>query len=576
MAAAVEPSDVLLSGLGSKLRVVRRAREVSRVLIHHGLADLVSRFDLPGSRRVSPRKSSGESETEIAAGAPETTPERLRAVFEELGPTFVKLGQFLSTRHDLLPDDWTREFARLQEAVRPVAWSAIQNELRHCLGKRLETEFQSIDANVLAAGSVAQIHRATLSDGSQVVLKVLRPGIGEVIQSDLEVLALLASLSARHVNNLGVDPVDLLQEFAQDRMTELDLLHEGRATDRLRRLVGDDPNVVFPRVYWHVSTPSVLVLEFLAGTTVSKLDADSLTPEAAHAFVARGCRAVVRQCLDYGFFHADPHPGNLLYMPGDRVGFIDCGITGYLGQDQRRLLVDLVTHILEGDAEACQLTAIDLTGADPALEEDRPLRRSIQDFLVDFDHATLEQLDITRLLTRLYVVLRRHGMVLHGDLVKLLKALTAVEAVANNILPGFHLSEEVARSLTALASRRLSLESLTRRMAASVSAYSTLLEHLPRDLSRLLNQIRHRQFDVRLSHGGLGRLTAAILFASRLLAGAVVVASLLVAGSILLHAGDTLGGPGRWLGFASLGIASAIGVFMAARHFRYRGGGEDE
>ena len=233
MSASLGDAPLLPAGLTSKLRIVKRSRQVSAVLLSYGLNDLLGRLHLPAWLA-----SDHAAAEERGAGS---TPRRVREAFEELGPTFVKLGQFLSTRNDLLSDEWTEELAQLQDAVRPVEWEDIEQQLRSSFGERLVTAFASIDEEPLAAGSVAQIHRAELADGTQVVLKILRPGIRGVIRSDLEVLGLLATFSERHGAQLGIRPSELVQEFAQDRMAELDLFHEGRATDRLRRLFLDDP-----------------------------------------------------------------------------------------------------------------------------------------------------------------------------------------------------------------------------------------------------------------------------------------------------------------------------------------------
>ncbi|REK01053.1 MAG: AarF/ABC1/UbiB kinase family protein [Acidobacteria bacterium] len=569
------PALVVKSPIPSKLRVVQRAREVAAVFVKHGFSDLADHFQLPhwirgGSDESAPSTAvdtGGGSSAERTAGRAHASAERLARAIEELRPTFVKLGQFLVSREDLLPEGWAEPLARLQDDVQPVPWEEIHELLVERLGERHEALFRHIDPDPLAAGSIAQVHRATLVDGTRVVLKILRPGVRGVIQADLEVLSLLASFVEQNAN-LGFSPSEVLEQFAQDRMEELDLLHEGRATDRLRRLFRDHDEIVFPEVHWQVTTPRILVLEELLGTPFTQVDVASLPLESRRTLVRRGSLAVVEQCLQHGFFHADPHAGNLILLEGDRIGFVDCGIVGYLSQEQRDLLAEMIHAVFDGRVRQVQQVACRLVDADPGLEDDRALQRSLHGLMVDFDQATLESLRVTSLLQRLFRILRQHEARIPADLLKLVKTLSTLESLAARLDPEFSVVEEITRQTRATLLSRFSGEALRRRAAALLGAYGGLLEELPHDVRALLDRLRRSELELKLSHGGLDRLTAALVFASRLLATAVLVSSLLVAGSIVLLASRDQ----SWLHTAALvalGCALLFGGIVVVRHFRY-------
>ncbi len=236
-------------------------------------------------------------------------------MLEDLGPTFVKLGQVMSTRPDLVPEDWVEEFKKLQNNVPGVDYAHIQKMLEEEFPGRVKKLFRSIRKKPLAAGSMAQVHRASLRDGTRIVLKVLRPGIREITTIDMEILHSLAELVEAHFMNLGYSPTEVVSEFAKELKREVDLMHEGRSTERLGSFFENDPGIVFPKVYWEATTQSVLAMDEINGLVLANVTPDQLSAEERRKLVENGARAVFLQCLDYGFFHADPHPGTSSRSP---------------------------------------------------------------------------------------------------------------------------------------------------------------------------------------------------------------------------------------------------------------------
>ncbi|HBZ96621.1 MAG TPA: hypothetical protein DEO57_02110, partial [Phycisphaerales bacterium] len=266
---------------------------------------------------------------------------RMRMAMEELGPTFIKLGQILSTRPDILPDDWIEEFQKLQSEVPAEPWEKIHAQLIDELGD-LDAKFQSIEEEPLAAASMGQAHRAIRKDGQAIVLKVLRPGIEKTINSDMEILEGIAHWLAKHHDDLPFDPVAVVDEFAGSIKNELDFMHEGRNTDAFREGLEEGEEAWFPIVYWDLTTRRVLALEEIRGVNLSHWKEANLSMEQRERLVRIGAYTVLRQTLEVGFFHADPHPGNLFLMEDGRLCFIDCGMAGRVDEETTRNLAMLI------------------------------------------------------------------------------------------------------------------------------------------------------------------------------------------------------------------------------------------
>ncbi len=412
--------------LNQTIRHVRRYAEIVHVLARYGFADVVQELGLD---RLLERGMA-------AVGAGKLAPEfehlpraaRLRQAMEELGPTFVKLGQLLSTRRDLVPQEWADEFTKLQDNVPPVPFGQIAEVLKAEFGQRQAELFKEIEHEPIGSASMAQVHRAVLADGTSIVLKILRPGIREVTQTDMEVMRTLAEFAEARLSNLGYSPIEVVNEFARELEREVDLRHEGRSTERLRRQFVLDESVSFPKVYWEATTGSVLALEEIRGVLLSRLKEGDLTPEEQRLVVANGAKAVLRMCLDIGFFHADPHPGNLFAMPGGKVCFIDCGMTGQLDETTTYQLADLVLGVVQADSEKVLGVVADLADVDPIKLEDRGLRSDVRDFIAHFQNTPLDQLNMADLLEEFFQKLRAHHLRCPGDLVLLIKALATIEA----------------------------------------------------------------------------------------------------------------------------------------------------
>ncbi len=562
------PLDVsALSAIPRRIRHAQRYVRVLEVLAKHGFADLAQQLKLDAlieRGKAILGAGSGASQEHIPRA------ERIRKVLEELGPTFVKMGQVLSTRPDLIPQEWADEFKKLQDAVPGVDYDVIRATLEAEFPGKVTRLFRSVHKKPLAAASMAQVHRARLHDGARIVLKILRPGIREVTETDMEILRTLAELAESHFTDLGYSPTEVVHEFAKELAKEVDLTHEGRSTERLRNFFQDDADVVFPKIYWEATTRNVLAMEEIRGIVLSRLTDNDLSPENRRRVVENGARAVFRQCLEFGFFHADPHPGNLIALPKGRIAFIDCGMTGELDSRTAQQLADLVSGVVSGDLDRVIGVAGALADVGPEKLEDRSMRSDAQAIVSEFRDTPLERLNLGRLLQQFFNVLRTNQIRCPADLVLLIKALTTIESVARGLDPAFEMVEFVRPHIERLVQKRYGFGAIRARLQRSLLQYTELAEDLPGELRPLLSQLRRNKLAFNLEHRGLGRLTHTIEHASRNIAFALIIAAMLVGSSILVHAARDPGlGALNALGIAGFMAAAVLVVLMIISNRRY-------
>jgi ubiquinone biosynthesis protein len=556
-------------GLTNTLRDMKRYAEILRVLVQHGFADIVHELKLDGLLEKGMTLVGGSIGT---AFGDLSRAERLRRAMEELGTTFIKLGQILSTRPDLVPAEWAKEFKQLQGNCTPIPFEKVQERLKAEFPRKLSKTFRSIDHKPLATASIAQVHRAILTSGEKLLLKIVRPGIEEVIESDIAILETLAELAEQYFSNLGYSPREIVREFSREIHREIDLTHEGRATDRFRTIFADDPDVIFPKVYWKATTTFVLGVEEIKGILLSQIKKEDLTQAERCTLVRVGARAVFRQCLEVGFFHADPHPGNLFALPHGRIAFIDCGMVGQLDDETMQHVAQLVIGVVQGDLERVIEVVAFFSDADPEKIESRAFRADVREFVSNFEHTPLGNLNMGMLLELFFEKLREHHLRCPGDLVLLIKALTTIESVGKQLDPTFDMVSFAEPYVKRLVDRRYGVPALKERIGKSMAAYATFAETLPKELGQLLRQFRRNKIAVNLEHRGLSRLTTTIEHASRNISFSLVVAAMLIGSSILVLAdrNQTHAGVGS-LGLTGFLIACVLILFRWIVNRKHKG-----
>jgi len=518
----------LLRETVSHLKDLPRYRQIAGTLVRYGYQDVVSALHLEGLVRPFERAALGGDVP------PHDRARRLRMVCEELGPTFVKLGQVLSTRPDLLPEPYTTELSALRDDVRPFPFAEAEAILAEEYGRPAAEVFASIESTPVASASISQVHRAVMHDGRTVALKVRRPGIEKTVQADLDILKNLAQVAERRLPFLAsYGPVTLAREFERSLKRELDFTVERRTMERCRAQLANDPTAHVPFVVKELSTPRVIAMEFIGGVGVDDLEGLRRMGVEPAAVAVRGARILLKQIFRFGFFHADPHPGNLRVIAGGVVAPLDYGMFGQLDMRTRERIADLLSGLLAQDTDKVlrSLDALDIRGehTDP-----RALRRDAAELVATYSDLTLDAIDLGVLLKELIAFIRAHRLHLPPDLVLLIRSLVTIDGVGRTLDPHFDIAKELHPLLRDLTLRRFHpwrLLGQTLRTAEDVQRVAMLL---PDVMLQSLESIKRGELTVHFDLQHFESLVRQLTRASNTLAVGILIAGVVVA-SALVH-----------------------------------------
>lgn len=527
-----------------------RYREIAAILLDEGFGYVLAQL---GLGRFAPVRS----RLPHTRGDEASVPARVRRTLERLGPTFVKAGQVLSTRPDLVPPEYVLEFRKLQDAVAPVPFDEIRPVLESELGETLGQVFASLDAVPLAAASIGQVHPAVTHDGREVIVKVQRPNVRSVIETDLDILRTQAQFVERHTAwGSAYNVAENADEFARVLRAELDYIAEARNAERFRRDFEGDDEVVIPEVDWDLTTQRVITLERLRGIKLSDTDALREAGFDPKVIARRGMDSYLRQVFVTGFFHADPHPGNLFVLEGGRIGFSDFGRVGSVDERMREEFADLLLALMDRDADQVVegLTRIGVAG--PNVEEPE-LRSEISRLLTRYWDVSLGRLRMAELVQELMRMIYRLRLTVPSEFMLLLSTLATLEGVGTALDPDFNLIEAVRPFATDIIWQRLSPASVARSSWRALRHFSTLAGALPESLDALLRRAAHGNLVLEIRPEGFEHILEALREMVNRLAFAVLIGSFVVGFTLLLRASEQP----RWLLAASrLALISAAGV----------------
>ncbi len=538
-----------LQAVGRTYRHFNRAREVAAILAKHGFGDLlhmlrVDRYLEAGARGLRHPRAFDAAER----------PARVRLALEELGPTFIKTGQYLSTRSDLLPPEYLKELAKLQDRVPPFPGDEARRIVEEELGAPLAQRFRSFTERPLAAASIAQVHEAETVDGEAVVVKVERPRLRETVAADLEIMAHLAALAERHLEDWRWRrPTRIVAEIARSLDREMDLSLEAAHAERFAREFAGDASVRVPRVRRDLSGPRVLTLERVEGIKPddpAALERAGLDPRIV---AERLGRQYLTMIFAHGFFHADPHPGNLLVQPGHAIAYLDFGMTGRLDRSVRERLAEILLAAVDRDeaALARALLAVADYDAEPDL---RAFQEDAAELMDQYAYRPLGEWHVGRMFEQFFQTSARHRLRVPADLFLMVKALTELESLARALDPGFDAVGAAAPFIRRVRGAALSPRRLAETAARAGREALGLLSSAPADLREILRQARRGRLLIEFEHKGLEPALAVLDKVSNRLALAVLLGSLLIASSVIIHAGV----PPYWHGVAALGLAGYL------------------
>jgi ubiquinone biosynthesis protein len=488
---------------------------------------------------------------------------RMRMALEELGPTFIKLGQILSTRPDIIPPSFIAEFEKLQDQVPSFSYEALRSQIEQELGHPVEVLFDTIETEPLAAASIAQVHRARLKSGEQVVVKVRRPGIVEKIESDISALISLAGLAGRHVSGSELyDPVGVVREFARSIRREMDFSREGHTLEKFRDNFKATPWMYFPTVHWSHTTRGVLTLEYIDGIKVSDLAALDRSGLDRAVIANRGADAFLEMVLTHGFFHGDLHPGNVFILPDNVICLLDYGIVGHIDENTAEFLSDIMLAVVERDMD--QVISLLLFTGDISDNLDiRALKRDLTHFIDGYYEIPLREIEVGRMLLEFVEIITLYSIRIQPDLLLLAKSLVIIEGMGRSLNPAFDMVTHVRPFLEKILRRKLSPRTVSRQMRTMVSSYLNLARNLPRDLKEIVNRLNRNKFKIDLEHRGLDKFTADFDRSINRLSSSLILAALIVGSSIMMQNGR---GP-QLLGlpvFAFFGytVAGLLGLWL--------------
>jgi ubiquinone biosynthesis protein len=559
----------MVRGPQRTIRHLRRYREIAQVFIRHGLGELVDLLELQPYLALPRRLVRQWREEAPPLGAPQ----RFRLALEELGPTFIKLGQVLSTRPDLIPPAYVAELTKLQDTVPPEPWGRIRKQIESELGGSTTELFAALDEEPLAAASLAQVHPATLHNGTPAVIKVQRPGIEAVIEVDLEILQDVAELLEDRVPLARMyDLPEIARGFAATLRMELDFYREGHNAERFRENFAGNPNLYVPEIMWDFTTRRVLAMERIRGIKIDDVDALDEAGYDRHRIAVHAAQMVLKEVLEDGFFHADPHPGNFIVMPGEVIGAMDFGMIGQLSYRLRTDLTRLYIAVVQMDEQSIVDQFVRM-GATTASVDRVALQHDLARLLRKYRGLPLQAIRAREVMQDVTPVAFRHHLRLPSELWLLGKTLAMLEGVALKLDPSFDIIAFSRPHIRRFLGQMILPRHLGPRLVKTGGDWSDLFSLLPRIGSQLLMQAERGAFGMTLEHKGLdqalnrldrsaNRISLSVLLAALIVGLALVIPAFNLAEEIGLATIIVVVG---FVGVSLLGIWLAFSIWRSSR-----------
>jgi ubiquinone biosynthesis protein len=512
------------------MRELPRLQEIAAVFIRHGLGEFVQRIGIAG---VLERAGQILHRNPVAEQVTLDPAQRMRMALEELGPTFVKLGQVMATRVDLFPPRWIAEFEKLHADVPAVPFEELIPELTRSLGRSPFEVFRDIETHAQGAASIAQVHRAKLQDGTPIVLKVRRPGVREKIDADLRLLRRVSELIESEIPEARrYHPAEVAAQFARTLEREADFATETRNIERFAKNFAGDPYIVIPRIYPEYTSDVLLVQEHVEGIPATNPAAVAAAGLDRKVLAARGVDAFLKMILLDGFFHADPHPGNVFYVPGNRIVIIDFGMVGRLSPQRRAQVLDLLGGLARMAEEPMLEVLMDWAG--DAYVDEIKLAADVNEMVFDYEGVPLKDIRVGTVIRQFAGIVREHSIVLPSDLSLMFKALITLEGLGRQYDPDFHITDHLTPLVKSALAERYQPQELMRRGRSAVSEFMSVVSGVPRDLARFLREARRGKTRIdldlkRLDSFGrqldrtLDRVTVGIMTASLVIGSAIVL-----------------------------------------------------
>ena len=550
----------MLSGITQKIHNIQRLRQILQVLVKYGFGYIVDRLHIEQNiigRRFVKLKSIKKLDV-----FNQPAPVRARKVLEELGPTFIKLGQILSTRPDLIPLEFCKEFEKLQDKAPAIEYEKVKAQIENEIKQPIDKIFNNFSSQPVAAASLAEVHLAELKTGEKVVVKVQRPDIRRMITADLEILYGLAKLAEKHIKESRVyDPVGVVEEFKKTILKEIDFNVEANNIERFRRNFKDDDIVYVPEVFRDLSTAKILTIERIEGIKVSDIEKIEESGLDRKQIAINGANAVLKQIFIHGFFHADPHPGNIFVLDNNRIAFVDYGMVGRLDEETKVQFASILTAVVERDVSEI-IESLIATGVVEEADVKR-LSLDLEELMDRYYGIPLKELEMGQFLMDAINVVSQNKIKIPPSLFLLSKALITIEGVGRKLDPEFNVAIHIKPFVGKLVREKYSPKRIAKELRRFAKELYVFASSFPKDLSLIFNKIKKGNLKVEFEHKGLENLISQMDKVSNRIAFSVIIAALIIGSSIIMQ---TNKGP-LFLGFPVLGIfgfliAGILGLWL--------------
>ncbi|MCK8815974.1 AarF/ABC1/UbiB kinase family protein [Natroniella sulfidigena] len=547
--------------ISKRYKHIKRYREIVEVLIKHGFGYLIEVMDLhqfvPLRKRIKKLKSSSSSQDSKAI--------RVRKVLEELGPTFVKLGQLLSTRPDLVPKRYIEELEKLQDQVPPMEFETVLEEIEQELGTTYQDHFKEISPLPLASASIGQVHKAILKDGQKVVIKVQRTSIEGRMETDLEIMSDLAVVLKNRVFADGViDPVEIVDNFSKYIKQELDYRIEAKNAIKFNNNFSQESEVKIAKIFWGLTTRRMLTMEFIDGIKIN-----NLTEESKKGYLAKLIsKSFLKQILIDGFFHADPHPGNILITSDYKLALIDFGLVGQMSQEDREKVASLFIALIKKDMEQAIEELLEL-GMITREIDIKALKRDFYKLIDRYYGLAIKEIEFAPVLNQILELSFKYKIKLPIEFILLGKSLMTVERIVTEIDPEFDILEVARPFIYKIIKERLRPKRLAQDIYSQIEDLITVLFKLPEELHTIFKLVENDNLEITLRHIGIKRLISKLDIITNRLSVSMIISALVVGSSLIMlsdRGATLLGYP--IIGISGYLIAALLGIWLVVSIIR--------
>ena len=548
-------------------RLLRRYRQIVSILIKYGFQDALAGAGVSLRARMVEAFMSKETVERIHKF---NKWERIRMAVEELGTTYIKFAQILSNRPDAIPVELVKEFEKLQSHVPPFPGEVARKIIEEEIGQKIGDVFLKFDEVPFASASIAQVHMAKLKDGTRVVLKVRRPDIIEKIEDDIVIMKYIAGKMEEHRIMDKLDPKGIVRAFETAIHKEMDLTHEGYNLQRFAGNFADSETVVVPKYYPEYTTRKLLTMEFIDGVHPYDNEGLARIHDDPHVLAKNGMFALFQQVFEHGFFHADPHPGNLFALPGNRVCFIDFGMMGTVLKTDIEFFADVVYGVTSKDSKTL-IWGLKNMAVSQNFEGNKTFEYEVEDLINDYHALPPDKVNMSELFTRLLDFVNKYNIRMPADYFLLTKAIMTIEGVGHRLDPQLNIIDELTPHINKTIRSEFGVMNIIKRLFGSARDTLSLVESLPRDVREIIGKVKKGELKVSIEHEGLEDITHKIDLASNRIAAGFIIGCILMASAILI----AVSSPPMWkhvsipggLGFI---LANVLGLSMLFTIFRSR------